>query len=118
MGRFSHKQRPAAHSQPVTPIQHRAMPENVTAHMADFFEDAQAALNGQADFPAQASRQLMNQRSAFPHQVARALGLEIKQGRPVIAPAVFADLRFVDMEACLLYTSVCSPWRAAGQRRG
>ena len=58
--------------------QQRAVSEDITAHTADFFEDAQAALYGQTDFPAHAPWQLMYQRGAFEQQTACTIRLEIK----------------------------------------
>ena len=87
-----------AENQPVPCAELGPMAENIAAHAADAFEDTQATLYGQADFPAHAAGQGMDERCAALHQGSRPVDLEIHQRRPVGRPAATRDVVLADPE--------------------
>jgi hypothetical protein len=77
----------AGQNEPVPFAEYRAAAENIAADQADAFEDAQAALDGQADLPAEAAGQGMDQRGA------RSIRLRVRSISKSISAAQLADQR-------------------------
>src|SRR6185369_5170087 len=94
----SHCKGTAGQDQPVPFAELGAMVEHVAAYLAQAFENAQSALDGQTDFPAQAAGQGMDERRATPYQGLGAIDLEIHQRRPVDRPALLCDVVLADLE--------------------
>ena len=96
--RLLHKQRAAAHEQPVPRLELRSMTKDVAPDLLDAFENAQSALDGQTNLPSHAAGQLMYQGCASQHQLAGAFNLEVEQSLPVGVATLLADGGFLDAE--------------------
>ena len=94
-----HSNGTASKYEPIPFAQLRTSRENVTTHLPDTVENAQAALHGQSNFPAKPAGQGMDERCATLYQGAGAVNLEIHQCRPVGRPVALRDIYLADVKA-------------------